>query len=856
MIRLTSSFYLRVSIVAAVLLSGCAGSRITPVGDTYHNTTAHYNAYFYANERINEVERSVMNKGDKNYNRILPVFPKLDSTTFKAHETVIEDVIKKASIAIQRHENSKWVDDSYITVGKARFFSLDYANAVETFKYINVKSKDKPTRHLALVWLFRTFVEANEFDNATAVADYLDREDLNKANRHLLFMAKAHFYQLSGDLNNMVKNLVLAVPLATDHDERAKIYFIIGQVYQQLKFDALAYENYRSCLENNPPYELSFYAKLNMASVTQLSNNDDLKTVRRYFRKLLKDEKNIEFRDKIYYELANFELKQGNYEEAIQSYNSSVKASTANPRQKGYSYLKLAEVYYQHFKKYKTAQNYYDSTLSVLPKDEPEYDALVQRLEILTAFVEQVTIIETQDSLLKLANMPEAELDAYLDNYIAEKAREAEEEKEISDTKKKRQGNAAVDFVGTGKSIPVGQQQGSWYFYSTSAVAQGRQEFARKWGSRPLEDNWRRSVKQGLISSAPRGSDQSAADQEMGEEASVASISKEDLIATLPKTPEAQTAALAQVEEAYFKLGNIYNFQLLEKENAGSTFHTFVERFPDSEHAPEALYLLYLIYKELDSAIFSNYEKLLVSRFPQSIYAKLVVNPRYREESSLASAKLQKLYASAYAYYQQGEYEKARQMTSEGLREYPDNDFTDNMKLLDVMLVAKLDDVYKYQFELNNFITTYSESELIPYAQTLVKAYDDFQLNLVNSARARFKTDLDQLHFFIVLYPPDGKLPDELPGKIDDYIKTTLQVEGLTIGNLILDARRSMILINSFPGKSEARAFYDLFNNKNTLFDEYGTIKFYNFVITRENFNVFYQTKDLEAYLTFFNNNY
>tara|TARA_R110002012_G_scaffold292055_1_gene486838 strand:+ start:16562 stop:19132 length:2571 start_codon:yes stop_codon:yes gene_type:complete len=838
------------------LLIGCKGSKITPVGDVYHNTTAHYNAYFYARERILEVEQNLLNYGERNYNRILPIYPPMDSSFSKANEELIEDVVKKASIAIQRHENSKWVDDSYITVGKARLFSLDFPNAVETFKYVNVKSKDKDTRHLSLVWLFRTFVDAGEYNNATAVIDYLQREKLSKDNKRLFALFKARYYQLTDDLDNMVKNLVEAVPLETNHDERAKIYFIIGQVYQQLTFDALAYENYQSCLQNNPPYELSFYAKLNMASVTQLTNSDDLKTVRRYFRKLLKDEKNIDFKDKIYYELANFELKQGNYDEAIENYNYSIQSSTSNPRQKGYSYLQLAEVYYRHFKKYKTAQSYYDSTLSVLPKDEPNYEALSQRLEILTAFVEQVTIIETQDSLLMLAKMPEDELDKYLDDYIAAKAKEAEDkEKAIAESKKGRRGNQAVNFQTQGREINV-QQQGTWYFYSASAVSQGRQEFARVWGNRPLADNWRRSVKQGEIAATVRDAEAPKQTAQANPDEAIASISKEDLIKTLPLTQEAQNEALAKVEEAHFQLGNIYNFQLLEKDNAGITFNTLIVRFPDSEHAPEALYELYLIYKELDSAIYSDYERQLITRFPESIFAKLIVNPRYREESSAASAKLQKMYAEAYGYYQRGEYKKAREITSEGLLAYDDNDFTDNMKLLDVMLIAKLDDVYRYQFELNNFITTYSESELIPYAKTLVKAYDDFQLNLVNSAKAKFKQEFDQLHFFVIIYPPDGKLPDELPGKVDTYIKTNLQIQGLTLGNLILDARRSMILVNSFPGKKEAAEFYQNFNSNNTLFKEYGTIKFYNFVITRENFNVFYQTKDLEAYLTFFNNNY
>lgn len=853
MIRLYSASQLRLLVVVAYFFAGCGVTRIKPIGDTYHNTTAHYNSYYYAHERINEVERNIYSRGEKNYNRTLPIYPRMDSAAYEANKALIEDVIKKASISIQRHENSKWVDDSYIAVGKARFFSLDFPNAVETFKYVNVKSKDKATRHLALIWLFRTFVEADEHNNATAVADYLDREKLNRDNRKLFHLAKAHFYQITGDLDKMVKNLVDAVPLVSSNDERANIYFIIGQVYQQLGFDALAYENYRECLKNNPAYELSFYAKLNMASVTQLSNNDDLKTVRRYFRKLLKDEKNKDFQDKIYYELANFELKQGNYDEAIANYNNSVRASTSNPRQKAYSFLKLAELYYGHLKKYRSAQSYYDSTMSVLPKDEPNYEELKKRLEILTDFVQQVTIIETQDSLLHLASLPAEALDQFLEEHIAERQRQEELNKRNERRSLSRSTSPGFQTEGTEINL---NRQGTWYFYSSSAVSQGRQEFLRQWGNRPLEDNWRRSVKQNSLNAPLAANAPSKAAPEADQASEVASISKEDLIATLPMTEEARNNALAQIEEAYFRLGNIYNFELEEKENAGTTFNTFIDRFPDSENAPEALYLLYLIYKDLDSAIYAGYKQTLITRFPHSIYAKLAINPNYREESSAASARLMEIYREAYEHYQQGRYEQARQLTLEGLSLYEDNEFKDNLKLLDIMLVAKLDDVYKYQFELNNFIKDYPQSELIPYAQSLVRAYDDFQLNLVNSARARFKKDFDQQHFFILVYPPDGKLPDELPARIENYIKNQPGNENLTIGNLILDPRRSMVLVNSFTAREPAMEFYRKFNEDGSVLKDYGTVKFYNFVITRENFNVFYQTKDLEAYLTFFNNNY
>ena len=83
------------------------------------------------------------------------------------------------------------------------------------------------------------------------------------------------------------------------------------------ELDAEAYNYYQSTLRNTPEYELEFYTKLNMAQVTVLSKNGDIKKIRKYFKKLLKDPKNLEYKDKIYYEMAYFELKQGNLDGAI-----------------------------------------------------------------------------------------------------------------------------------------------------------------------------------------------------------------------------------------------------------------------------------------------------------------------------------------------------------------------------------------------------------------------------------------------------------------------------------------------------------------------------------------------------------
>ena len=839
------------------ILSSCAPESTGVVSNVYHNTTAHYNAYFYANERMNEIEKSIYNSVDINYDRILHLYPQFDSTASNAVSDQIEDCIKKASIAIQRHPGSDWADDSYILVGKARYYSLDYVNAIETFKYVNKKSEDDNARHEALIELMKTFVDAHEYQNAEAVSDFLKKEELNKVNSKNLYITRAYFYQKRDDLNQMVQNLTLAVPLLTNNEQRARLNYIIGQVYQKLGFDAQAYSSYRSCLKSNPDFDLSFYAKLNIAQVTELSNTSDLKQVRKYFKKLLRDRKNEEFKDKIYYEIANFEFKQDNIDEAIENYNLSLRIGN-NQRQKGYSYLKLGEIYYNNLKNYKLAKSYYDSVVSVLPKDEPSYESIAERQQILSEFVTQLTTIKVQDSLLVLSNMDTTALGKYVDDYIAEKKKEAEEVKKRQKNRKSSS-RRSTSFDNTENQINTNLAGSTWYFYNSSAVSQGRTEFTRKWGNRPLEDDWRRSTKEQAISDPTAVAESNAesssniATTEQGEKG--LEIDRASLMAAVPKTEEQKAQSLKLIEEAYFRLGNIYDFDLEEKENAIKTFETMLSRFPETEHKPEVMYQLYLLYKGRDSEKENYYRNTLIKEFPKSLFAKIIINPNYSAESQAATAKLEKIYKSAYELQAQGDYNSARAMLQDALDEYPENSFSDNLKLLEIIIIGHTEDIYKYQYELNNFISTYSESELLPYAENLVKTSEEYQINLFNSSKAKFVKFFDQEHFFVLVYNADKQLAEELPGKVEAFYKQEYPEEQLSTANLILDASNSIVMVNQFDSKSLATEFHQSFSEGNIL-DEYKAAKFSTFVITKDNFKIFYETKELESYLKFFESNY
>ncbi|MEP1789916.1 methyltransferase [Reichenbachiella sp.] len=833
------------------------------MSNSYHNMTAHYNAYFIALEHIKAIENTIEEQYDWNYNLILPIFPQFDTTAAKSFTPQIEDCVEKASLAIQRHKGSKWEDDSYVLVGKARFYSLDYQNAVETFKYVNTKGKDDDAKHEALVALMRTFVEYKESNNAIAVSDYLKKEKLSKKNLKNLYLTRAYLHQRSTDYNSMVQNLIQAEALITNFKERARINFIIGQVYQSLGFDGEAYVYYKRTLKNNPSYELSFYTKLNMAQVTQLAKTNDAKKVRKYFRKLLKDRKNEEFKDKIYYEMAKFEVRHGYLNQGIIYYNSSVRSSVNNNRQKAHSYLSLGRIYYDSLAKYKLAKLYYDSTLSVLPKDELEYEEIEARQKVLENFVEQYTIIQVNDSLLNLTKLPPDSLDRFLLAYIE---KEEQSEKKRREDEKRRQRNEArladnssSPFNQTARDIGSNNFEGTvWYFYNPAAVSRGKSEFKRIWGDRSLDDNWRRSNSAAIAAVSEEetedNSKKNKTEQTSKNEEKEFKIDKSELLATLPQTEEDKQKLLDEIEEATYQLGNIYNFDLNEKHNSAETFETLFNRFPNSSYREEVMYSLFIIFRELENLPKSDYYKnLLLSEAPESIYAKIIVNPNYRAESQAASEKLKKIYAEAYFDYEIGEYKQAMSLINDGLREYPDNDFVDNIALLKVLVQGKSESIYKYQYELNNFIKTYSESELLPYADSLVVASERYQINLVNSTRAKFISRFDKPHFFIFVYETSQELSDALP----QYFATLIsENSSLKIGNLILDGKHSMVLISEFLDKQSANEFNTKVEAEKPAEKINKTGKFSNFVITKDNFNILYQTKELETYLKFYRKNY
>lgn len=846
------------SVLMMCCWAGCSVEQNTFTADVFHNLAAHYNGFYYAREKTREVEKLLLKNQDDDHNQILRLFPKLDTTLAKSYSKDTDEIIKMASISIQRHPNSQWVDDNYIQVGLARLYACDFVNAIQTFKYVNTKSRDPYIRHVALVNLMRTFIEQGEFERAEEVFHFLEKEKLEKNIQKRLYLEKAYFYQLKGDYDNMVRNLTHADSLLKKQDRKGRIYFIIGQVYQKIGFESEAYNYYRKCLTTNPDYEIDFFARLNMAQVAKLDDKRDVRTVRKQFNKLLADSKNQEFKDKIYFEMGEFERKQNNLKEAIADYKLSAHAGK-NKRIQGTAFLRLGQLHFDSLKKYSLAKAYYDSAITALPKDFENYANIKKRQEVLGDFVKYTETITWQDSLLLMASMDSSTLRKQLDSVVASKKKVETGRKKKKRADNQGDGNGPANNPFFNNPDANQDQPIDWYYGNASAVALGQSEFTRVWGSIPLDDNWRRSSKTGATSSGP----EAASAKQNGEGGNKGSDNgggapKEDevgkVLAQLPLTEDQKKTSLSLIEDAYFHLGDLYYFQLGEKDNAAISYRSLLDRFPGSEHEPEVLYKMYLISREKNDHP-ELYASQLKEKYPNSTFTRILINPDYLKESSIAAEKQKLIYKEAYANYQSGNLRAAQEKINQAIKE-GDTGFSQQLELLQILITGKTEDISKYQYELGEYVKKYPDGSLKPYAEQLLAASKALQEKIEKAKGIRFIASFKEPHYFVIVYKLADKITDPVSAGIESFNKSEFKELKLNNSNLTLNDEFALTMVTQFTDHEAALIYFEKFNTQAVLAKPFALYKFYTFVITKDNFDIFYRTKALDEYLTFFDRNY
>jgi tetratricopeptide (TPR) repeat protein len=687
----------------------------------FHNVSSHYNAYFIAEQDLQEAEFAMRAAFKEDYNQLLPILMPLDSVLALPVKPQLLDAIKKTSIVAEKHQNSKWVDNSYIILGKSRLYLGEWADGLEALRYVYANGKDENDKNNALIVLMRAYISRKDYSNALGVAEYLSQQPLSKDATKDFYLTKAYLHQQNGEYLTSVAIMEETFPLLNKSIETARLHFAAAQMYDRLGQFALANQHYKSVSKNRPDYDLGFYSSMNSLQNQVIINpKTDVSSVG--FDKMLRDRKNTDLRDRIYFTMGLLAEHRKQLPEAVQYLQKSASLATGpNKVQKAYTYLQLARIHYDAMERYELAKAYYDSALTILPKDAQEYRIVSDRKLALDNFVTQQTIVKSEDSLQILARMNPKALDDKIDAII-----EAQEKARIEDERRNKEAMLAANNqtnVSQGSSIANGNDR-RWELYDPALINQGKIEFRRLWGNRVLEDDWRRSTKQirSMASNDFNNADSSGnnlaaavvKEPDMAKGSALWDARHNNLKKNIPLTDSSFAISQKRKEDALYNLGKIYRFDLKEPQRAIVTFNRVLTEYPKTQYREEIYYLMYLTLAEEDNNRLVWKDKL-TSEFPNSTYARLVNKSAGDGTGSDKNRNNPvKAYESAYQLYANGNFTKALEEIESDLPAYKGSLLEDKFALLRVFLVGKVRGREAYLQAINEFVRLYPGSIYLP----------------------------------------------------------------------------------------------------------------------------------------------
>ena len=712
------------------------------------NTTTHYNYYFNAKNRLNDVILSAKAAHKDDYSQLLPFYNySLDVTS--QNKTELDSIIYKSTAGILLHDlRNDWIDNMYLLLAKAYFFRNDMDSAGLTLQYINyafapkedgydvpigsnasnetgefsIASKEnkgikkvimhQPSRNEGFLWQVKTFIEKNELPEASGILEIL-KNDPNFPKRLQTEMNEtlAYWFYKQNLYDSSAFYLKKALPEADNGQEKARWEYLIAQMYHLAgDFEnAVAFYD-RSIKHTNDPV-MDVYARLNSIKINRGDKKDYLQQNINELAGMAKRDKYENYRDIIYFAAASIELERNNYDNAQNFLLKSVASSIDNPFQKNQSFVLLGDLNYKR-KKYSPSFSFYDSvdinSLSV-PEDKERISSRKPPLQILA---ENEAIIYKNDSIQALAKLPEDQRDAVLRKIVKNmrKSQGIKEEEVQSSNPAVRQ--QAPDLFGSNS------KSNEFYFYNASQKASGFNEFRSKWGDRPNIDNWRRQAAINRTAITQADADQPLKDNLT--EVKDQPTSFEGLLLSLPLTEEALKASNKSIYDALFTNGKVLSDKLEDYPSAILVYEELLTRFPGNPHTDEAMFnLIYAYDKTGEKAKAEAVKTRLVQSNPNSKFAQILKNPLPQKGSPEQTAATIK-YQNIYNLFLEGKFEQAKNEKRVADSMYDKSNWTPQLLYIEAIYYVKQKEDSTAIRVLNNLQTLHPTSPLAAKAKTMV----------------------------------------------------------------------------------------------------------------------------------------
>ncbi len=833
-------------VLFSLVLSGCSTKKNTASTRWWHSFNARYNTYFNGNQAFidGNLEKEKGNKD--NYTEIIPLYMVGNKQSREIGKGQYDRAIEKSEKAIRRHsikakpewnsskrktaKDREWLGRreynpflwrAWMLLGKSQFQKGAFDEAAATFTYMSRLYHTQPMQSgLAKAWLAKSYTELGWMYDAEDVIRNMSRDSMDFRAVKDWDYTYANYYIHSGDYQKAIPYLRKAISHERRKVQRAREWFLMGQIQNQLGNKDEAYKAYRKVVACNPPYELEFNARIAQTEVMADRNGKQMISK---LKRMAVNDNNAEYLDQVYYAIGNIYMLQKDTAQAIAAYEKGNQKSVRNGIEKGVLLLTLGNIYWQ-VEKFNDAQRCYGEAIGLLDKDRKDYDELAYRSKVLDELVPFTDAIHLQDSLLELSTMSEEERLKAIDRVIdALKKKEKEErdarllaEAEQMEQEQQRTGN---QLSPGNQAAPTITQRGNgeWYFYNPMAVNQGKIAFQRQWGKRENKDNWQR-INQTVVAmseqqeeEAPEGTENQEANDSIDiatpkEDTPQDSLSadpheREYYLAQIPFTDEQKAVCHDIIKDGLFHAGVIFKDKLDNLTLSEKHLVRLTDNYTDYEYLDEALYHLYLLYARQDQMDKANACLNRMKRdFPESEWTTLLADPFYKENARFGEHIEDSLYAAAYEAFKTDRYDIVKGNARVSADRFPLGENRAKFLFIEGLSMLNEGDGDGCIERLKTVVEKYPNSEVSELAGMIVKGVQDgrrlhggkfdigdiwsrrdITLGSDSTAVIELSAERNENFMFILAYEPDSINENQLLFEMARYNFTNFLVRNFDI---------------------------------------------------------------------------
>ena len=897
--------------LSSFTLTSCSTQKAKWANIQYHNITCHYNVWWNGNESLKAGKLKLKKQAVDDYTQIIPVenvgtdelARSLNPEFDRAIEKGVKG-IKKHSIFIKGEEHVPYIKECYLLTAYATFYKHDYVSTVNTCNILINQFAGTRAGDEGAVLLARCQTMEKLYADAEATLDQLvrnlDKGNFSRSQRDKLYLAMVEATVPQEKYKKAVEYIHLAIDASSDSYTRARLNFLMAQIYRKLDKRAVAAKYYGEVLSCHPPYVMEFNAKLGEASCADLEHADIAKLERR-LDDMLSDKKNEEYLDQIYFAKGEMYLGVKQPQKACDNYRLSVAAATVNKAQKAQSSLRMGEVLFDVFEDYDQAQRYYDTAIHIINADYPNYPAIRRRYDMLTELVSFTRVYTRCDSLKAVAAMSDSERMALINGKIEELNKKEEEARE----------KELMDELLSDARAQQNTLSGDWYFYNPQTVQKGKETFRQRWGMRTLEDLWVISNKNTMsmltFDDEPDDDDSDTTDTDSGNQAIKQSNNKQGnpddphspayYLKDLPTSPQQFDSIDSLTSVALLGAGYIFYDGLRNIPRALECYHRLASDYTSHPEIVQAFYMLYRIYDRQGNTPQANYYRdMVLMGFPDCDFANLIRDNEYYKELLRRERVVEADYEELYTHFVEGRYTAAIAIADRAEENYPGNPMLKKFSYFKALALARkglrsdavsilrplaalpttdsIQPLAVAQLELLQDSTyDFNSEEIVERTprETTASATDTSSSNqaakpsdtqtasgedVLPPESQVYRYRENQQHFIVIVVNDRTIKATELQRKIIDFNNQYYSNSGLKVNASLFTDTTQIITIHRFINDDDAMNYWSHLQQDESPLRQYADSDHLEFPITSQNYATFYNRKDPAAYLPFFRKYY